>query len=82
MLPAIALRKTLDWIDSVPSETPLPAMPGFDRDWVESLSDGQLDGWPSLTFEQALEMAIDWVEAVPDDIRATLPPFDLSLVKP
>lgn len=81
MLPAVALRKTLLWIDGVPSEAPLPAMPGFDRDWVESLLDGQLDGWPPLTVERALEMAIDWVEAVPVEIRATLPPFDVSAAK-
>ncbi|WGK63440.1 hypothetical protein QAO71_16850 (plasmid) [Halopseudomonas sp. SMJS2] len=81
MLPAIALRKTLDWIDGVPSEAPLPAMPGFDRDWIESLLDGKLDGWASLTVEQALEMTIEWVEAVPVDIRATLPPFDVSAPK-
>lgn len=32
-----ALRAALDWIDAVPSGTELPAMPGFDRDWAESL---------------------------------------------
>ncbi|HBT4785541.1 TPA: hypothetical protein MB364_000843 [Klebsiella variicola subsp. variicola] len=32
-----ALEAALDWIDSVPSDTPLPAMPGFDRDDVNNL---------------------------------------------
>lgn len=32
-----ALRATLEWIDAVPSDAVLPSMPGFDRDWVESL---------------------------------------------
>lgn len=32
-----ALRCALAWIDAVPSDTPLPAMPGFDRDEVDSL---------------------------------------------
>lgn len=32
-----ALDATLTWIDAVPSETALPTMPGFDRDWVESV---------------------------------------------
>lgn len=27
------------WIDAVPSNTPLPAMPGFDRDWADSVID-------------------------------------------
>jgi hypothetical protein len=26
-----------EWIDAVPEETPLPAMPGFDRDWADDL---------------------------------------------
>jgi len=30
-------RAALDWIDTVPSETVLPAMPGFDRDWAEEV---------------------------------------------
>jgi hypothetical protein len=25
------------WIDSVPKDTILPVMPGFDRDWVDSV---------------------------------------------
>jgi hypothetical protein len=32
-----ALKVALDWIDAVPSETVLPAMPGFDRDDVGAL---------------------------------------------
>lgn len=26
-----------DWIDAVPSNTQLPAMPGFDRDWADAV---------------------------------------------
>jgi hypothetical protein len=26
----------LEWIDAVPQETQLPAMPGFDRDWANN----------------------------------------------
>lgn len=29
-----ALEAALEWIDAVPADTVLPAMPGFDRDWV------------------------------------------------
>lgn len=32
-----ALDAALTWIDAVPSETALPAMPGFDRDWVDGV---------------------------------------------
>jgi hypothetical protein len=31
---AIALR---DWVDAVPQDVVLPAMPGVDRDWVDSI---------------------------------------------
>lgn len=30
-------RSALDWIDSVPQDTKLPTMPGFDRDWAEGV---------------------------------------------
>lgn len=33
------LQAALEWIDAVPSDTQLPAMPGFDRDVVDSLID-------------------------------------------
>lgn len=32
-----ALGFALEWIDAVPHDTILPTMPGFDRDWVESV---------------------------------------------
>lgn len=32
-----ALQMALEWIDAVPSDTLLPAMPGFDRDEVNSI---------------------------------------------
>lgn len=34
-----ALEAALEWIDAVPSDTQLPAMPGFDRDWVNGIID-------------------------------------------
>lgn len=34
-----SLKAALEWIDAVPENIQLPAMPGFDRDWVESLID-------------------------------------------
>ena len=32
-----ALKWALEWIDAVPQDTLLPGMPGFDRDYVNSL---------------------------------------------
>ena len=31
------IQLNLEWIDAVPRETVLPAMPGFDRDWVDEI---------------------------------------------
>ena len=36
-----ALGWALDYIDAIPSETVLPAMPGFDRDYVNYLLEGK-----------------------------------------
>lgn len=35
----IALKDALMWIDAIPQDTPLPAMPGLDRDEVDALID-------------------------------------------
>lgn len=32
-----ALGAALDYIDALPSDLELPAMPGFDRDWADGL---------------------------------------------
>lgn len=34
-----ALNAALEWIDAVPKDTPLPTMPGVDRDWINSSLD-------------------------------------------
>jgi len=34
-----ALDAALEWIDAVPPDTPLPAMPGLDRDAIDELID-------------------------------------------
>lgn len=79
---ALTLRTALNWMDSVPSETPLPAMPGFDRDWVESMLDGHSDGTAEPTMAEALTMAIEWIAAVPAEFKAALPPIDPSVQSP
>jgi hypothetical protein len=33
------IRFQQEWIDAVPDEPPLPAMPGFDGDWADSVRD-------------------------------------------
>lgn len=48
-----ALIAALEWIDAVPSDTELPTMPGFDRDYVDSLIAG-------------LKPAAPVIDAVPD----------------
>jgi hypothetical protein len=32
-------RAMREWIDAVPPDTVLPAMPGFDRDWADEIID-------------------------------------------
>ena len=32
-----ALSAALEYIDALPADISLPAMPGFDRDWAQSL---------------------------------------------
>lgn len=32
-----ALKAVLEYIDAIPKDIELPAMPGIDRDWVEYL---------------------------------------------
>lgn len=38
-----ALNAAMEWIDAVPSDTKLPTMPGFDRDWVDNVRKGYID---------------------------------------
>lgn len=38
------LQAALEWIDAVPKDTQLPAMPGFDRDWADEVLDKELRG--------------------------------------
>lgn len=33
------ITEGLMWIDAIPADQQFPAMPGFDRDWVEGLVD-------------------------------------------
>jgi hypothetical protein len=40
---AQALRWALKWIDTVPQELPLPAMPGFNREYVDGLLEGSAE---------------------------------------
>lgn len=32
-----ALQAAMDYIDAIPKDVVLPAMPGFDRDWVDGV---------------------------------------------
>lgn len=77
---AKGLRAALRWIDAVPSEMPLPAMPGFDRDWVEGLLEGEAAHQEPLTYPQAIDLALEWIDAIPADLLATLPVLDRQLI--
>lgn len=53
-----------DWIDAVPQDTPLPAMPGFDRDWADdvlstatTLQSGRIRTLPEVVAQFAQEIA-------------------------
>ncbi len=39
-------KSLLEWVDAVPADTVLPAMPGMDRDWVDTVieTEGEKDG--------------------------------------
>ncbi|MDZ5605254.1 hypothetical protein SJI00_20995 [Pseudomonas sp. RP23018S] len=67
------LKTLLSWIDQVDSEAHLEAMPGFDRDHVDSLIDlGQAADPEDLN--EALSMAREWIATVPDAIKADVGP--------
>lgn len=66
------LKALLKWIDTVPSETVLPAMPGFDRDEVDTLLMEGMSADQSDVLE-AVDMARDWIAAVPENIKMALP---------
>ena len=71
-----ALRESIKYIDSVPSDAPLPTMPGFDRDWMESMMAGYTDGQPPLSLGEAIGMCLEWIDTVPKDVADKLIPFD------
>ncbi len=58
-----ALRLALDYIDAIPKEAAakFPGMPGFDRDWVESLFNPDLS--PTVN-ELELWRSLNWIEGV------------------
>lgn len=76
-----ALRTSLKFIDSVPSDAPLPAMPGFDRDWMESMMAGYTEDQPKLSLGEALGMCLEWIDAIPAEVRNSLETFDEESVR-
>ena len=67
------LKTLLAWIDQVDREAHLEAMPGFDRDHVDSLIDLGRAADPE-DLNEALSMAREWIAAVPDAIKADVGP--------
>lgn len=60
-----ALIAALEWIDAVPSDTELPAMPGFDRDYVDSLIAGLKPAAPIVVLpdECVTKQAYCWMRS-------------------
>lgn len=65
------LKTLLAWIDQVPREAHLLAMPGFDRDHVDSLIDLGRAADPEA-LNEAVDMAREWIAALPDAVKADL----------
>jgi hypothetical protein len=63
----------LAWIDQVPSEATMLAMPGFDRDHVDSLIDLGRAADPDDVSE-AISMVREWIAAVPGAVKADVAP--------
>jgi hypothetical protein len=76
-----ALRMALNYIDSVPSDVMLPAMPGFDRDWLECFMSGFPEEGESLTYAEAFRIVLRWIDALPQDVVSSLPTFDRKEVE-
>lgn len=65
--------KTLrGWIDGVPRDAVLPAMPGFDRDEMDALIE-QHPPVDEYAVSEAIEMASDWIACVPESVKVALP---------
>lgn len=71
------LKSLLAWIDSVPQDAVLPAMPGFDRDPVDELAKGKGDA-NEADLVEAIEMASDWIACVPQAIKDQLAPVPVA----
>jgi hypothetical protein len=67
------LKALLIWIDSVPLDAALPAMPGFDRDDVDALVE-QAESADVQEVAQAIDMACEWIACVPNSVKASLKP--------
>lgn len=70
------LKWAMDWIDAVPAATPLPTMPGFDRDYVNQLLDPSCD--PLHDELEAAEPHPHRSLAIASEIEPEPNPADLS----
>ncbi|MNE84020.1 hypothetical protein D3C80_1808870 [compost metagenome] len=66
------LRILLGWVDAVPRDVVLPAMPGFDRDDVDALIE-QAEQADASDVTEAVELVEGWIACVPDSVKLTLP---------
>jgi len=67
------LISRLKVIDSIPSDEPLPAMPGFDRDHVDNLLKyGCSEGTTMKRLKEAVRWADEWIDALPEEVQDRL----------
>jgi hypothetical protein len=65
-----ALQAALAWIDAVPPETQLPAMPGFDRDWANGVLEQSSRPAPQVEdLVKALERSAAALESAAASVR-------------
>ena len=60
-----ALAAALEYIDAIPKDVKLPAMPGFDRDWADSLLVPTIN--IDLTFMQSIRDAVEESAWIPSE---------------
>jgi hypothetical protein len=58
-----AIRALREWIDAAPKDTPLPAMPGVDGDWLDGVETALAERPPQSADKQTAACAF-WVTAI------------------
>lgn len=69
-----ALIAVLDWVDAVPRDAQFPAMPGFDRDWIDDLLSRSNAAQPNMkdvdVWKQAVDEQLVAIESTADSFHS------------